>query len=53
MLDYSVVIRIVVCVAVVWFLPVLVDGREAKGHDETVETVPSPVKDCEFWVTMK
>ena len=26
-----------VCVAVPSFLPVLVDGSEAKGHDETVK----------------
>jgi len=33
--------------------PVPVDGRAPTGHDETVLTVPSPGKDCEFWVTMK
>jgi hypothetical protein len=44
---------VAVCVAVPRFLPVLVDGRELSCHDETVKKVPSPGKDCEFWVTVK
>jgi len=42
-----------VCVAVAWFLPVLVNGRKVRGHDKTVLMVPSPGNGCEFWVMMK
>jgi len=34
-------------------LPVPVDGKELTGPDETVLTVPSRDKDCEFLVMMK
>jgi hypothetical protein len=30
-----------------------VGERALAGHDEIVLTVPSPGKDCEFWVMMK
>jgi len=35
------------------FLPVPVGGRALAGHDETVQTVPSPSDECEFWVKIK